>query len=247
MTQRSPTDPKIETTRAAPEAPKAMPFAVMRNSHEALRASIQQQEKMLEVGDVPAFTREWRDFQRALFVHMAMEDNSMFGLLDEVSSGAISAAKLPSEHVEDTRLAAAVDAGLTSNDVGQLRAAWSTWMIDHLHHLAHEEEVMMPLTMKTGPTPEARARIVHERLLSPSESLPNFDWYIGWVVRKLSDHGSSGQPASVAVRVFVWGLQHACSPSQWTRLHPVVKAQCAGAIWSEIAPKFDLDGPGKVS
>jgi hypothetical protein len=247
MTHRSPTDPKIETTPAAPETPKAMPFAIMRNSHEALRASIHQQEQMLEAGDVPAFTREWRDFQRAVTVHMAMEENSMFGLLDEVSSGAIRAAKLPAEHVEDTRLATAVDAWLTTNDVGQLRAAWDAWKRDHLHHLAHEEEVMMPLVMKTGTTPQMRARVVHERLLSPSESLPNFDWYIGWVVRKLSDHGSSGQPASVAVRVFVWGLQHACSPSQWSRLHPVVKAQCAGAIWSEIAAKFDLDGAGKVS
>jgi hypothetical protein len=201
---------------------------------------------MLEAGDVRAFTREWRDFQRALTVHMAMEENSMFGLLDEVSSGAIGAAKLPAEHVEDTRLATAVDVGLTTNDIAQLRAAWGIWKSAHLHHLAHEEEVMMPLVMKIGATPEARARVVHERLLSPSESLPNFDWYIGWVVRSLCDRGSCGQPASVAVRVFAWGLQHACSPSQWARLQPVVRAHCVAAIWSEIAPKFDLDGPGKV-
>lgn len=224
-----------------------MPFAIMRNSHEALRASIALQEQKLTAGDLSAFAAEWEAFQRALAVHMAMEDRFMFALLDEVSSGGITSANLPAEHVEDQRLAKAVDAALAAKDGALLASAFSTWKADHLHHLSHEEEVMMPLTMKTAPTPEGRARIVHERLLTPSESLPNFDWYIGWVVHLLSEHGSASQPAAVAVRVFAWGLQHACSPSQWTRLGAVVKANTAPALWSEIAAKFELDGPGKIA
>jgi len=228
------------------EPPKPMPFAIMRNSHEALRASIRVQEQKLEAGDVAGFRDEWLRFQRALKVHMAMEDDSMFGLLDEVGGGAISSAKLPAEHVEDQRLAGGVDAALDRNDAGAVRAAWSTWKEDHLHHLTHEEEVMMPLTMKTAPTPEGRARVVHDRLLGPSEDLPNFDWYIGWVVGMLSQHGSAGQPASVATRVFAWGLQHACSPSQWNRLRPIVERNCTPQIWAELVEKFGLSGEGKV-
>jgi Hemerythrin HHE cation binding domain len=223
-----------------------MPFAIMRNSHEALRASIRLQEEKLEAGDLPGLADEWRRFQRGLAVHMAMEDDFMFGLLDEVSGGAISAARVPAEHVEDTRLANAVEAALAANDLNALREAWSTWREDHLHHLSHEEEVMMPLTLKTAPTPEARARVVHEQLLTPSEKLPDFDWFIGWVVRMLSDHGTTGQPASTAVRVFAWGLQHACSPAQWGRLRPVVQQNCGPAIWNEIAAKFGLEGEGKI-
>ena len=105
---------------------------------------------------------------------------------------------------------------------------------------------MMPLTMKTASTPEGRARIVHERLLGPSETLPNFDWYIGWVVRMLSEHGSAGQPANVATRVFAWGLQHACSPGQWTRLRPIVERNCTPAIWGELSTKFGLNGDGPI-
>jgi hypothetical protein len=223
-----------------------MPFAIMRNAHEALRASIRVQQQKLDADDAAAFREEWQTFQRALAVHMAMEDDSMFDLLDSVGAGAISSAKLPAEHAEDKRLAAAVDAALAAADATALRAAWLAWKDDHLHHLTHEEEVMMPLTMKTAATPEARARVVNERLLGSSEDLPNFDWYIGWVVGMLSRHGSEGQPANVATRVFAWGLQHACSPSQWNRLRPIVQRNCTPAIWAELSSQFGLDGEGPI-
>ena len=223
-----------------------MPFAIMRNAHEALRASIRIQEQRLEAGDLAALRDEWQTFQRALAVHMAMEDNSMFTLLDGISAGAISAAQLPQEHSEDMRLALAVDAALKMSDLGAVRSAWSAWKDDHLHHLSHEEEVMMPLTMKTAATPEARARIVHDRLLTPSETLPDFDWFIGWVVGMLSRHGSGAQPADVATRVFAWGLQHACSPGQWNRLRPIVERNCTPAIWAELTSRFGLNGSGPI-
>jgi hypothetical protein len=231
---------------ANPEQPRPMPFAIMRNAHEALRASIRLQEQKLAAGDTAAFREEWQRFQRALAVHMAMEDDSMFELLDSVSAGGITAAKLPQEHLEDTRLARAVDGALGNGDSASLRAAWSTWKEDHLHHLAHEEEIMMPLTMKTAPTPDARARIVHDRLLEPAEKNPDFDWFVGWVVGMLSEHGSSGQPANVATRVFAWGLQHACSPAQWDRLRPIVERNCSPAIWAELTSKFGLNGAGPI-
>jgi hypothetical protein len=246
----SPTPPSAPTA----EPPRPMPFAIMRNAHEALRASIGVQEQQLEAGQAAAFRAEWQNFQRALAVHMAMEDDAMFALLDEVGAGAISAAKLPAEHLEDIRFAAAVDAALDAaregserGDAGALRAAWSAWKEDHLHHLAHEEEVMMPLTMKTAATPQARARVVHERLLTPSEKLPDFDWYIGWVVNMLSRHGTAAQPANVGTRVFAWGLQHACSPGQWNRLRPIVERNCTPEIWAELTSKFGLAGEGPIA
>ena len=231
---------------ASAEPPKPMPFAIMRNAHEALRASIRLQEGTLDAGDAAAFKEEWQTFRRALAVHMAMEDEFMFDLLDGVSAGAIASAKLPAEHAEDSRLAAAVDAALSGGELTALRAAWSVWKEDHLHHLGHEEEVMMPLTMRTAATPEARARVVHDRLLGPSESLPDFDWYIGWVVRMLSRYGSEAHPANAATRVFAWGLQHACSPRQWNRLRPIVRQNCTPEIWAELSSGFGLDGAGPI-
>lgn len=223
-----------------------MPFAIMRNAHEALRASIRLQGQALDAGDVATFGNEWQTFRRALAVHMAMEDDAMFGLLDGVGNGAISSAKLPEEHAEDSRLAAAVDTALAAANITAVQTAWSAWKDGHLHHLTHEEVVMMPLTTKTAATSEARARVVHDRLLGPGERLPDFDWYVGWVVSMLSQHGSAGQPPNVATRVFAWGLQHACSPSQWNRLRLVVERNCTPAIWAELTAKFALDGDGPI-
>lgn len=229
------------------ETPRPMPFAIMRNSHEALRASIRLQEARLAEGDRNGFRDEWSRFQRALAVHMAMEDDHMFGLLDETGGGAISAAGLPAEHGEDRRLAAIVTAALEQGaDAVALQPAWSAWRDDHLHHLSHEEQVMMPLTMKTAPTPEGRARLVHERLLNPAERGADFDWYVGWVVQMLGRYGSAEQAPNVATRVFAWGLQNACSPAQWNRLKPVVRSNCPPAIWDEMAQKFGLDGDGPI-
>jgi Hemerythrin HHE cation binding domain len=153
-------DTKSPTPQAAStDVPKPMPFAVMRNSHEALRSSIRLQEQRLDEGDLAGFSTLRREFQRALAVHMAMEDKFMFDLLDDVGSGAISTARLPDEHVQDMMLAAAVDDALTGDDFSALRTAWSAWKEDHLHHLEHEEAVMMPLTVIMATTPEARTRL----------------------------------------------------------------------------------------
>jgi hypothetical protein len=162
-------------------------------------------------------------------------------------AGAITAAHLPDEHVEDERLVAQVDAALAAGSPALLCGTWAAWKEVHLRHLAHEEEIVTPLTMKTAPTSQARGRIVHERVLTPTESLPDFDWAIGWVVRLLSEFGSTAQPPHVATRVFAWGLQNACSRSQWRRLRPIVQRNCTPAIWAELASKFGLDGEGAVA
>jgi len=237
-------------TAPAAEAPKPMPFAIMRNTHEALRASIRLQQGHLDAGERAAFVAEWRDFQRALAMHMAMEDEAMFALLDQVGGGAVTAAALPAEHAEDTRLAAAVDAALAgapaAGNFAALRAAWAAWKHDHLHHLEHEEAVMMPLTMKTAPTPHERARVVNDRLVTPFERRADFAWFVGWVVALLSRHGSAAQPPNVATRVFAWGLQHASSREQWQRLRPVVQQATTPAIWTELKEQFGLDGDGPL-
>ena len=79
-------------------------------------------------------------------------------------------------------------------------------------------------------------------MLTPSESRPDVDWAIGWVVRWLSGFGSTTQPPHVATRVLAWGLQDACSSGQWHRGGPVVQRSWTPAIWVEMASKFGLDG-----
>jgi Hemerythrin HHE cation binding domain len=239
ITPRAPSAPSTDT-------PRPMSFAILRNTHEAFRTSIRLQEQALKLGDDTRLRAEWRAFRRALAVHVAMEDHTMFALLDEVGADAITAAHLPDEHVEDQRFAAQVDAALAAGRAAWLYGSWMAWKDVHLRHLVHEEEIITPLTVKTAPTPQARGRIVHERVLTPTESLPDFAWAIAWVVRHLSEFGSTAQPPHVATRVFAWGLQNACSRSQWRRLRPIVQRNCTPAIWAEMVAKFGLDGEGAI-
>jgi hemerythrin-like domain-containing protein len=224
-----------------------MPFAIMRNAHEAIRASIRLQEEALESADLEAFREQWRAYVRARTVHAAMEDDAMFDLLDRVSAGAVTAAGLAVEHDRDRELTAAVNSTLPGGDLTSIRTHWAAWRDNQLAHLEHEERVMNPLVGKTAETPAGIARVVHERLLIPGERLPDFDWYIGWVVAMLSQHGSTGQPPNVATRVFAWALQHACSPDQWSRLRPVVEENTTPEIWAEMVTEFGLDQPGKIT
>lgn len=147
-------EPRIASRAPSAETPRPMSFAILRNTHEAFRTSIRLQQEALRLGDTTRFRAEWQAFKRALAVHVAMEDHTMFALLD---------------------------------------------------------------------------------------------WAVGWVVRLLSDFGSTAQPPHVATRVFAWGLQNACSRSQWHRLRPIVQRNCTPAIWAEMASKFGLDGEGAVA
>eukprot|EP00162_Nutomonas_longa_P020324 comp3658_c0_seq1/m.1796 comp3658_c0_seq1/g.1796 ORF comp3658_c0_seq1/g.1796 comp3658_c0_seq1/m.1796 type:complete len:109 (+) comp3658_c0_seq1:2-328(+) len=105
---------------------------------------------------------------------------------------------------------------------------------------------MMPLTMKTGDTPEQRSRVFHDTILKYSETLPDFPWYLEWCVWHLSRFGSAEQPASIATRVFVWGLQHACTQNQWDNFVPWVRRGTTKEIWAELVAKWDIEGPGKI-
>jgi Hemerythrin HHE cation binding domain len=240
-------EPATVPRTASSETPRPMSFAILRNTHEAFRTSIRLQEQALAHGDQRGFRTEWQAFRRVLAVHVAMEDHTMFALLDEVGAGAITAAHLPDEHVAEERLAARVDAALALGNSALPYSVWAAWKERHLRHLAHEEEIVTPLTMQTAPTPQARGRIVHERVLTPTEWLPDFDWTIGWVVRRLSEFGSTAQPPRVAARVFAWGLQNACSRRQWRRLRPVVQGNCTPTIWAEMASQYGLDGEGAIT
>jgi hypothetical protein len=73
----------LPSQKSTPNPP--VPFAIMRNSHEAFRMSIKHALSVhLESGDMVKFQVEWNDFQRAMAVHMEMEDKDMFPLLNSI-------------------------------------------------------------------------------------------------------------------------------------------------------------------
>ena len=226
-----------------PQTPQPMSFAILRNTHEVFRKSIELMSESLDQGALDEFRQEWRNFQRCRQTHLAMEEDAVFTLLDDVGDGAITEAGLGQEHVEDLVNAQLVSQAVTAEDAEQ---AFNTWKVHQLDHLAHEERVMGPLTMKTAATPVKRGQVVHDSLLPPAIEHGDFDWYLGFVVERLTAYGTSNQEPGVAVRVFVWGLQYAADAGQWEKWKPIVRDNTSDEIWREMVEKFQIDGEGKI-
>ncbi len=104
---------------------------------------------------------------------------------------------------------------------------------------------MMPLTQKVAPTPQGRARAVHVHLITSAmlRSQDEFVHYLGWCTSMLNKHGSTEQPAPVAVRVFVRAVHCASSASQWAAFRPVLQSSCSEEIWNSIVETYRIDEP----
>jgi len=229
-------------TRQA-QIPKPMSFAILRNTHEVFRKSVVLMGEYLDKGTLGEFRQEWKDFRRFRGTHLAMEEDAVFSLLDEVGDGAITEAGLSQEHLQDFINAELVEQAATTDEVAQ---AFGVWKIYQLEHLAHEERVIGPLTMKTAPTPQERGRVVHERLILPAIEFGDFDWYLAFAIKRLTAYGTAQQPPNVAVRVFAWGLQYASTPGQWDSWKEIVHRNTSGDIWQEMVEQFQIDGEGKI-
>lgn len=192
------------------------------------------------------FLEEWRDLQRALRMHMHMENNGFFQLLDSVGDSAVTEAGLGDEHTHDLKLQESVDLAISENNVATLKKTFQAWSDDHLAHLVHEEEVMMPIIPRTGRSCLEHGQVVHDRLLSAVDSQEEFDWTLGWIINKLMNAKSTEPPAEMMVRVFVWGLHYSADDEQWQRWLPIVRNNVPGNLYQQMVDNFQIHRPGRV-
>lgn len=225
----------------APSAPAApspvMSWAVLRNSHEAIRHALAS----LADTASPPFASVWAEYVRFIRVHSEIEDHAVFPYLNSIQAGSCSS--LAGEHERDVDLARAVDDAFAAERVAEAErltrvSAYREFM---LAHLAAEEKIMMPLTQRSGATPAERSMAFFVNVLAVTHAVQDFDWSLGWVIGLLSRKGSTEQPPLVATRVWAVGLVHACPPGLWGRLKPTLRDACAAEIWEAIP---ELEGPG---
>lgn len=217
----------------------------MRNAHEAFRMAMKEMEEALENSDSTTFIKLWKEYQRAVQVHMDMEEIDFFPLLNHMFDGVAGNAGLSDLHTSDHENSYEIDELISAAevDVTQIKPVYETWKAFHLDHFVKEETIMMPLTVKTAPTAEGRCLVVHDKLVSPAEArdIGEFKFFIGWCVSKLSKLGSTQQPAEVATRVFLRALRSACVKAQWTRFMPAMKDKCDPTIWAATATKYNIE------
>ena len=225
-------------------------FALMRNSHESLRAAIKEMTALLsDLSQLGALRQKFAEYMRVIHVHGEMEDLNMFPLLDSVNGSPLD---LGAAHIEDDALRVAVSKALdfggdtaSEDQLSAIKSSFENFVAFHLNHFVVEEKLMMPLTQKVHPTPQGRARAVHVHLVTPAmgRNAEEFVHYVGWCTNMLNQYGSTEQPAMVAVRVFVRALHSASSASQWNVFKPVLKSNCSDEIWNAIANSYRIDEP----
>ena len=229
-------------------------FALMRSSHESLRAAVKEMAALAsDPSQTGALRQKFVEYSRVLLVHGQMEDLNMFPLLDGVSDSPLG---LGAAHAEDDALREAVARALDSDVGGDtastgedqqtvIKNTFDKFVTFHLDHFVTEEWLMMPLTQKVHATPQGRARAVHVHLVTPAmeRNAQEFIHYIGWCTNKLNQYGSTDQSAMTAVRVFVRALHSASSASQWAVFKPVVKSNCSEEIWNAIVSAYPIEAP----
>ncbi len=167
--------------------------------------------------------------------------DGFFAALDAASGGAVTAAGIPGEHDHDRAEQALVDAAAARGDAAALAAAFTRFAAEHEAHLKHEEDVMMPLTMKIGAMPEERGRKANKSLLRPM--LPEFEaFHLKWILQKLLKH----KPAE-ATRVFICGLQVTSTPAEYVRFLPTIAAEVPAPVFAAMDAEFGIAGPGTVA
>ena len=192
------------------------------------------------------FSIEWRDLQRALNMHMHLENNGFFQLLDSIGNSAVSEAGLGGEHDHDLELQQNVDKAIREGDLDSVRQAFDAWSQDHLSHLVHEEDVMMPIIPKAGANCIEHGQVVHDRLLASINAPDEFDWTLSWILQKLQSSSNEAQMSEMMVRVFVWGLHYSADEQQWQRWLPIIKENVSASFYQQLVDTFRIDRPGRV-
>lgn len=243
----APASSPAAVTVSVEKIPPMVP-AIMRNGHEVLRGDLKLLQASADEGNLGEFASRWAAFLRFLKVHMAMEDNGMFGLLDQTFDDAIKKSTLSSEHTGDIEEAAAVQAAVDKSDIAAVKAAWAVYGPHHLEHLVHEEAILMPLVGRLGGGDASkRAALFNEHIVAPGIATGDFDFFVSHGVSILATHGSTEHDAKTASRVFSNAIRGCTTPAQWSQLHPLVKAAMPADVYASAVAIGDIDGPGLVA
>jgi hemerythrin-like domain-containing protein len=189
---------------------------MMRLAHEAVRLDLDEIEELFKEKNFAKLRVVWAKLDRFVQLHMRHEEELFFPILDKEFDDAVADAKLRDEHtsdiaerekIRDLIQAAADDKDEEDDDVSKLEKKLKTFVEHHRFHLEHEEEVMMPKTMKLGSLPE-RCAIVNSLIALDRDEFRNF--MFPHVVEKLA----AGRPPPMLAN-YLKGVRAASFYPEW--------------------------------
>ena len=167
---------------------KCQPFSIMRLTHEAIRAGLNDLEKQanhLSSASVPQFKKTFNEVKRIIELHAHQEDNAFYPPLEKKRPNLTHAfsEEHEAEHQAFDQLTHQIEA-LSDNtpDLSAIQTSMLAWIAQRRDHLVHEEDVLMKVLPKAFNYVESVA-VVRSILEYDLDEFEHF--HLGWVFARL--------------------------------------------------------------
>jgi len=235
---------KVAESPSAPEKPRPMIFALMRNGHEVIRGGHKNLQAALEEEDFDKAKGIYEKNKMWQELHAKMEDGidggktspiGMFALLDKHFDGAASNEGLDKEHQKLEEAEHALEKAFqvswfSGGNLDAAKKAFEKFDEENLAHLKKEEDLMMPLVGKMTQTGHPMKKYMQEELLATIIDDPRFESWVKYANEVLEKY-SDGMPR---VRVFDHALWAVATDEQWATWNEWIKDTLSEDVYNEI-------------
>lgn len=164
------------------------PFSIMRLTHEAIRAGLNQLEAVNETlspATAPQLKNVFGEVKRVIELHADQEDNAFYPPLEAKRPNITHAftEEHEAEHRAFDRLSRQMeDLPKSDGDLNEIQTSMQDWIKQHRAHLVHEEEILMEILPKTFTYVESVA-VVRGILQYDLQEFEQFQ--LAWVFNRL--------------------------------------------------------------
>lgn len=215
------------------------PFAVMRLTHEAIRAGMKDLKDALEQLSEDCDNIEqcglikiFGDLERCIIIHAKQEDSVFFPLLNDKFDNIIKTESIPPTHDNDEqqrlKIQSIFDKGCDSKN--ELVSIINEWIESHEQHLKLEEKVMMPLTKKTADSVQERGKIVRSIINIDRKEFSEYQFE--YVLNQLVKTKPFGP-----VLMYCKATQMASTQDEYNQIKHKIKTIVGDEMWKKLDAK----------
>lgn len=222
-------------------APKPIPMALMRNSHEVIRGAMKEINDFLEQDDFESARQLWHQFHRFSDLHMKMEEGrkssnagGLFKLVDEHADGAAKKAGLRHHHRNLYELEEdVVDIFEKAPDMERAKEIYPIFWKENEEHLKEEEDVLMPAIQKmVKKGVPVKKYIISDILPLLLVTEGDMEFFLRFANEVLARHDNV--PGKPRVRVFDQAVWSVAKPEQWMEWKEYIKDSLPEEKYQEV-------------
>ena len=228
----------------APSEFVVKPFAIMRVTHEAIRAGMDDVVHALDTVDdkcsnLDDFKKVYCDLERCIINHAQHEDKILFPLLNAKFDDVVTKNKIFETHENDEQLREKISLIFKNGceSKGDLIELITGWIDAHEVHLKLEEQVLMPILKTTAETVEERGQIVRQIINVNRKEFS--DYQFEYVLRQLVKTKPFGP-------ILMWckAAQMSSNADEYDDIRSKIEGIVGAEMWQKLKSK-GVDEKGK--